>query len=202
MSSSFVIILLAVLLYGLVHSLLASHSAKALARRLFGPGADRIYRLGYNIFAVFSLLPVFGLVGLLPDRTLYRIPAPWVYLTTLLQGLAVLLLVLGLLQTGVWSFLGVRQLLGPPEREAAELVVSGLYRWMRHPLYSAGLLFIWLVPLMTVNLLALNLGLSAYIVGGAWFEERKLRQSFGEAYAAYQRTTPMLVPGLRRNRQE
>ena len=78
---------------------------------------------------------------------------------------------------------------------------DGLYRWVRHPLYTAGLMFIWLAPLMSVNLLALNLGFSLYIVVGAYIEERKLVAEFGPAYTAYQRETPMLVPGLRVRRR-
>jgi len=31
---------------------------------------------------------------------------------------------------------------------------------------------------------------------GAYFEERKLLREFGEAYAIYKNTTPMLIPGL------
>ncbi len=80
------------------------------------------------------------------------------------------------------------------------MVVHGLYRWVRHPLYTAGLLFIWLTPVMSINLLALNIGLSVYLVVGAIFEERKLLQAFGPAYAEYQQRTPMLVPALRLRR--
>lgn len=50
---------------------------------------------------------------------------------------------------------------------------------------------------MTCNLLALNLGLTAYVLIGAYFEERKLVSEFGEGYAEYRRRTPMLMPGLR-----
>ena len=49
---------------------------------------------------------------------------------------------------------------------------------------------------MTWNLLALIVGLTAYIFIGAHFEERKLLLEFGDAYAEYRRQTPMLVPGL------
>jgi protein-S-isoprenylcysteine O-methyltransferase Ste14 len=65
---------------------------------------------------------------------------------------------------------------------------------VRHPLYTAGLLFIWLIPVMTANLLALNIGLTMYLIIGALFEERKLVREFGEAYIQYRKNTPMLVP--------
>jgi protein-S-isoprenylcysteine O-methyltransferase Ste14 len=192
--ASFFFILLAVFVYGLVHSVLASLEVKALARRWFGPVSERAYRVIYNIFASLSFLPVLGLVALLPDHLIYDIPFPISLLTLAIQFLAVLMLGIGLLQTGLWSFLGVRQLLQPTADETPVLVVSGLYRRMRHPLYTAGLLFIWLTPQMTVNLLALNLSLTIYILIGATFEERKLVRQFGQAYVEYRERTPMLIP--------
>ena len=189
-----VIVLLSVLIYGIVHSLLASNQIKNLARCLFGAYADRGYRLAYNIFAIISLLPVLALPALLPDRTVYVIPSPWVYLTFLGQLLAVGLLLVGLLQTGVWSFFGFRQLMVGDEQVESRLEVRGIYRYVRHPLYTAGLLFIWLTPLMTSNVLALFFGLTIYIIIGAYFEERRLVQEYGPAYDEYKKSTPMLVP--------
>jgi protein-S-isoprenylcysteine O-methyltransferase Ste14 len=197
MNSSFWIILLAVAVYGVVHSWLASLQAKALAQRSLGAAATRGYRLAYNIFAVISLLPVLALPALLPDRSLYTIPPPWVYLTLALQGLALAALGVGVIQTGAWSFLGLEQLFAPAADAPPRLVIKGLYRWVRHPLYTAGLVFIWLIPVMSANLLALNVGLTLYLVIGAYFEERKLLREYGEEYADYQRRTPMLVPGWR-----
>jgi protein-S-isoprenylcysteine O-methyltransferase Ste14 len=200
MNSSFWIILLAVAIYGVVHSWLASLQAKALAQRSLGAVAMRGYRLAYNLFAVITLLPVLALPILLPNRTLYTIPPPWVYLTLALQGLALVFLGVGLLQTGAWSFLGLEQLLAPAADAPPRLVVKGLYRWVRHPLYTAGLVFIWLIPVMSANLLALNIGLTLYLIIGAYFEERKLLREYGAEYADYQRRTPMLVPGWRGKR--
>jgi methanethiol S-methyltransferase len=192
--SSALIILLAIGLYGLVHSLLASLKAKAMARGWFGPHADRTYRLVFNLFAALSFLPIMAIVALLPDHPFYTIPFPWRALSMAVQGLALLTLLVGLLQTGPWSFLGLQQLISPSTGEAPSLVIHGLYRWVRHPLYSAGLAFIWLAPVMTWNLLAFNLGLSLYLVIGATFEERKLVHEFGQTYIRYRERTPMLIP--------
>jgi methanethiol S-methyltransferase len=71
-----------------------------------------------------------------------------------------------------------------------------LYRWVRHPLYTAGLLFIWLTPVMTQNTLVVIIAASVYIVVGAFYEERKLEREFGAAYSEYKSKTPMLIPGL------
>jgi protein-S-isoprenylcysteine O-methyltransferase Ste14 len=80
------------------------------------------------------------------------------------------------------------------------LVTDGFYRYVRHPLYTAGLVIIWLIPIMTWNLLALIIGLTAYIFFGIYFEERKLLQEFGESYREYRQHTPMLIPGLKFSR--
>ena len=196
MLRSFWIILLAVLLYGLIHSFLASLWMKAKAKHWFGRLADRSFRLFYNLFAFLTLLPVLALPVLLIDKLLYAIPFPWVVFTLLVQIISFAALVIGLMQTGIASFLGLRHLIQKSENEPPLLVVNGLYRWVRHPLYTAGLLFIWLMPRMTCNLLALNIGLTIYILIGALFEEQKLLREFGDAYAEYHRKTPMLVPGL------
>jgi protein-S-isoprenylcysteine O-methyltransferase Ste14 len=192
-----ILILLACALYGLVHSWLASLQAKDLARKLLGVNImERFYRLAYNIFAVFSFLPLLALPVWLPDQPLYRIPFPWLILTLAIQGLAALILFIGLLQTGPLDFAGLRQLIGPVGDRPEELVTGGLYRYVRHPLYTAGIVFIWFSPQMSVNLAALFLGLSAYLVIGALFEERKLVRQYGQAYLDYRRKTPMLIPGM------
>jgi len=179
------IILLSTLLYGAVHSLLASLPIKAWGQERFGDPFARFYRLSYNVFAILSFLPILALPAFLPDHILYTIPVPWVFMSIFIQGLAAIALLVGLVQTGVWSFLGLEQLISPPTQEADRLVIHGLYRWVRHPLYTAGLVLIWFTPVMTVNILALNLGLSIYIVVGAYLEERKLVAEFGQPYRAY-----------------
>lgn len=185
--------LFAMALYGALHSWLASRSAKEWARRAFGPPADRFYRLAYNVVAVITLLPVLALPALYPGRTLYTIRPPWLWVTLLLQVMAGVIILVGLAQTGIGNFLGLSQAVGSTTGDE-ELVVKGLYRWVRHPLYSAGLVLIWLLPIMTTSLLALNVGFSAYLYIGSIYEERKLVAEFGERYQRYQHQVPRLLP--------
>ncbi|MCS6908069.1 MAG: isoprenylcysteine carboxylmethyltransferase family protein [Anaerolineales bacterium] len=191
--SSFLIILLACALYGFLHSLLASLWVKERLRRLFGEDFFRWYRLIYNLIVSLTFVPVLGLLALLPDRTLYVIPFPWVLFTGAVQLVALGVIALGLLQSGLVAFLGLDALFG---RSAApeKLTLSGLYAWVRHPIYTAGLVFLWLTPVLTQNLLAFNLGLTIYIFIGAWLEERKLIAQFGEVYRRYQQQVPMFLP--------
>jgi protein-S-isoprenylcysteine O-methyltransferase Ste14 len=65
---------------------------------------------------------------------------------------------------------------------------------VRHPLYTAGLIFIWLIPIMSSNLLALNVGITLYLYIGSIFEERKLLAEWGDEYRTYQRKVPRLIP--------
>lgn len=197
MTIGFWIILVSFLIYGIFHSWLASPKVKALAQRLFGPSIERWFRIAYNSIAILTLLPILTLPILFVDKELYSIPNPWRLLTIGVQILAIIGLYVGLRQTGLGSFLGIRQLFSSPPGKPPAFVTGGLYHWVRHPLYTAGLLIIWLFPIMTCNLLALNIGMTIYIILGATLEERKLEQVFGEAYRVYKRNTPMLIPLLR-----
>ncbi len=185
-------LVLAIALWGLVHSWLASLGAKAAVMSRFGGRAARMYRLAYNAFSVLTFAPIILLVGLLPDRVLYVVPSPWRYMPVLGQLLAVLAIIIALLQVDAASFIGIRQLI--QREQPSQLVTGGFYRWVRHPLYLFGLLILWLTPAMTRNLLVAYLALSAYLVVGAFFEERKLLREFGAAYAEYRARTPMLIP--------
>jgi protein-S-isoprenylcysteine O-methyltransferase Ste14 len=192
-------LIIAVLVWGLLHSLFASLEAKDLFLRWFGAAFMRFFRLGYNLFSLLTFLPILALLRALPDRPLYAIPMPWAILTALGQVAAVLILAIGLLQTGPLDFLGLRPLLDA-RSQPARLVTGGLYRRVRHPLYFGGLLFIWLTPGMTINRLAFYLALSVYLLIATIFEERKLLREFGSAYAVYRARTPMLIPRPRGNK--
>ncbi|NPV85488.1 MAG: isoprenylcysteine carboxylmethyltransferase family protein [Anaerolineae bacterium] len=184
----------AVICYGVIHSLLASNQVKAFASRRFGKFANRYYRLFFNLMAGVTLLPALALVVLLPDRTLYITPFPWVILTLGVQAAASICLLIGVQQTGTASFLGISQLFDRPAKEPAKLVESGFYRYVRHPLYSFSLAILWLMPYMTFNILAFNIGATLYLTIGSILEEKKLIEEFGETYIAYRQRTPMFFP--------
>ena len=187
-----VVIPAAALIYGLLHSLTASSRFKAFLARRFGDSYHRYYRLLYSFFAAITLLPVITLPFLIPDIHLYTIPRPYVYLTVLLQFGAAGLLVYSLLQTGALQFIGLPQALGRAYED--KLNTGGLYRYVRHPLYTFSLAFLWLFPVMTLNLALLFGALTVYVLVGALLEERKLLAAFGETYAEYRASTPFIIP--------
>ncbi len=186
------IILLAFALYGLMHTLTASLSFKDWVISHLGEPARRYYRLAYSLLAFITFLPVLALPVWLPDVHWYTVPAPWRHLMVLGQLLSLALLAYSLLQTGAFQFLGIPQALGAASKD--ELNTGGLYRYIRHPLYTFTITLIWLIPSMTQNLAALNAAITLYALVGAVVEERKLVRLFGQAYQDYRRRTPMFLP--------
>lgn len=82
-----------------------------------------------------------------------------------------------------------------------DLIKTDLYKYVRHPLYSATLVFIWGIflwkPLLS-NVIT-SICITAYTVIGIYFEEKKLINEFGESYLNYRSKTPMLIPGLNKS---
>jgi protein-S-isoprenylcysteine O-methyltransferase Ste14 len=81
------------------------------------------------------------------------------------------------------------------QKEEPELVTSGPYRSVRHPIYS-GLLLALLGTALVTNLLGLAIVavLTAYFYYCASVEERNLGATFPVAYPVYRSHTKMLIP--------
>lgn len=187
-------LILAIALWGILHSLLASTGIKLLFQRLFGNRFMKLYRLLYNIFAVISFLPVLYLMIALPDGNFYQVPDPYSYIMRVGQLASLFLLMVAGFQTDLLSFIGLRQLF--EEERTGSLITRGLYRFVRHPLYTFSLLLLWLSPTMSLNSFIVYAALTLYVFIGILFEERKLLREFGQEYAEYRSVTPMLIPGL------
>ena len=183
-----------VVAWAAVHSWLASTGMKQRVGGLLGERMARGYRLVYNAFSFVSFLPILVLMRVLPEHALYSIPAPWIFVLLAGQLGAVLCLVLALLQTDSLHFVGLRQLTAQSRPSA--LTTRGFYALVRHPLYLFGLIFLWLTPIMSVNMLTVYIALSIYLFVGANFEERRLLSEFGAQYEAYRQRTPMIIPRL------
>lgn len=201
MTSSILLILLYFTIYGLLHSVTAATWFKSRLRRWFGPLYDRGYRLVYNFFAVVSILPLFWMLAVLPDRAVYAVPSPWAWGMMAGQAAALVGAGITLLQTNLWHFAGLAQILAQDPTATGALSVRGAYAWVRHPLYSFSLLFLWLTPSMTVNLLVTYAIFTAYFYLGSIHEERRLVREYGEGYVRYQRQAPRLIPRLRRSKR-
>ena len=125
------------------------------------------------------------------------VPVPvairWIAVALLLPALAFF----------AWSFrsLGTNYRGGVGLYEAHELVTSGPYRWIRHPIHVAFIGVMLLVLLLSANWV---LGLSGLLLvtsiaaGRIPAEERELHDRFGRAWETYRERTGRLVPRLHR----
>ncbi len=99
---------------------------------------------------------------------------------------------------GLWGagLLGRHLRVHPAPTQRAELRTTGAYGWVRHPIYAAvlvgstGQAVLAARPEPLVGLAALALVLHVK----AGYEERLLREHFGEAYATYASRVPRLLP--------
>ena len=111
-------------------------------------------------------------------------------------ALGLTLLAVGL-AFAVWARVHIGRNWGSPmtRKDDPELVTSGPYRLVRHPIYAGILLagvgtavaltWLWLVPVVLAAI---------YFVYSAVVEERFMTERFPDAYPAYVRSTKMLVP--------
>jgi protein-S-isoprenylcysteine O-methyltransferase Ste14 len=109
------------------------------------------------------------------------------------------ILFLGGLAVAVWARVNMGRNWGMPMtlKDDPELVTSGPYRLVRHPIYS-GILLAVLGTALAVNLgwLILLVLLAAYFLRAARVEERLMVDQFPAVYPAYRDRTKMLVPFL------
>ena len=181
--------------FAVVHSILADPRFKTWAGKRFGNVFDRWQRLAYTVLALIMILPFIYIFVSLPDRILYIVSWPWSGLMAACQALAAIALLAALRQTGISYFLGLEQI----KRTSAtgELVTSGFYCHLRNPLFFFAALFLWLSPIMTLNLLAFNILATVYFYIGALHEEQSLMAEFGPEYEDYKKRVPMFLPRLK-----
>lgn len=91
-----------------------------------------------------------------------------------------------------------------PVAPTERLVVGGLYRHVRNPMYVAVLAAITGQALLLGRPILLGYAAAAGAVMAAfvrWHEEPALRRRYGEAYERYRRTVPGWWPRIRPNRK-
>jgi hypothetical protein len=205
--------------FGLVHSALASRTAKRSAARAIGQrNRNGLYRVFYlaQSAVTFGLLAAY--IRRQPSRELYRIEGPLAFLMHTIQVGAVVYATSAARQVGIRRITGLQSMLAwlgdgpvPPEPEAqgpalddeGKMHAAGPFAGSRHPLNFAPLPILWFWPRMTTNLLAFNAATTIYLVIGSLHEEARLRDAFGDAYDAYLRSgVPFYVPAPARSGRE
>jgi methanethiol S-methyltransferase len=180
------------LVYGGVHSLLASMRVKAAARKAFGPLADRWYRLGFNIAAVILLVPLLAILAKNTGPVLVVVAWPAGAILAAIELIALFLLVDSFRRSDPAFFLGIGQL--GNESSSVGLITTGAYNVVRHPLYSTTLLIVWCFPVLTAGTLAFDAAITIYILIGSELEEHRLILQYGEEYRRYRKKVARLIP--------
>ena len=191
-------ILLAVLWVGWcgLHSLLITPAVTGRIQNRWGR-YFAYYRLGYNLFSLGTLLPLWAYTKSLSNLRGTLWPWPYSLVQVLIALLGVAAFIAGGRAYDLPFFLGLRQikdsratsLLSAP----GPLKTSGILEMVRHPWYTGGLLLIW-AQKMDRPILIMSLILSVYFIVGALLEERKLRRIYGQVYRDYQQEVSMFFP--------
>ncbi len=205
--------------FGLLHSVGAQETFKnTLARRVGTFFVDYFWRVVYCGLSYWALY--YGVSALHGARNVeydyWLITYPdWLWQVVVVMHLgSIALLYTAFLQSNYLEFLGFKQayrgllMMFGSSREFTNLklfgthrlVVSGVYRWVRHPMMVGGLLFL-LTSGPSLNNVVYIAMYTAYMVIGGYFEERRMIKVFGEDYRRYQRQVGAFFPRLGR-RQE
>lgn len=187
--------------FALHHSIFARTRVKHLVHALVPPPLERsVYTWTSSVlFAV-----VCAWWQAVPG-TVYSAPAPLALAGYAVQLLGLAVTIRSASRLDVFDLAGVRAVsegrpANRPEGVAAgpkPLETAGLYGFVRHPIYLGWALFVFGAPHMTGTRFAFAAISTAYVAAAIPFEERSLRDSFGDDYRAYQRQVRWrMVPGV------
>lgn len=196
MNTQHIILIIAWIIYCVLHSILASGLVKRKFQRWLGSNF-RYYRFVYTLFA-FA-----GLAGILVYQV--SITSPLLFeggLGAKIMGAAfaaggAAMMMLNIIKYFV-QLSGVKWLVAATVE--AKLERGGLHGYVRHPLYLGTFVFIWglWVVYPYLSLLIADIVITLYTLIALKFEEEKLLAEFGEEYRSYQQQVPMILPRIRK----
>lgn len=138
-------------------------------------------------------------------------PMPGVVWNVETPALAALLWALSALGWGIvllstflidhFDLFGVRQTVSyAMARRPKEIVFRerSLYRLVRHPMMVGFIIAFWATPYMTLGHLLFAAVTTLYTLLAIQIEEKTLIELHGDAYEAYRKRVPMLIPAMRR----
>lgn len=195
---------IASVVFGIVHSALASLTAKRLAAKLFGElRANGLYRLFFGLQSIASLFAYNRYVLHLPAVAIYKVRGPLAWLIRVAWLANAAYICLCFRHGGITRMLGLESISamargqsgvprvdtqGPSLGTDGNLRISGPYTWTRHPLNFSGLPALWLKSSMSVNELVACICLTIYLVLGSMHEEARRRTVYGQVYEEYRRS--------------
>lgn len=184
------------IVYCVLHSVLAAERLKTkLKQRMKN---YKFYRLWYSLFAFIFLAALIYYQVKIPTITLFSLTNV-ILIAGLIIGASGLLLMLVCIRKYFMSLSGIRSLF--IENYSNELQITGIHKYIRHPLYLGTFAFIWGLFLLLpyLSLFIANVIITIYTLIGIELEERKLTAEFGEQYVQYRRKVPRLIPFTKPN---
>ncbi len=185
-------------LYFFTHSFLADSRIKACFYRRLNASITG-YRRMYNLIAVVGLVILVYFSLLEPHRIWTYAGWEWIPAVPLIISGAYVGFC-ALKKFELREFLGFSKIrkVARDSGIASDLVVNGIYRHVRHPLYSGTLLFaigfFLLFPTESFAVFLISMGI--YLPIGIFFEEKKLTDEFGAKYREYKKKTSRLIPWI------
>jgi methanethiol S-methyltransferase len=178
--------------YCVLHSLLAGIPVKNGLKKISGT-KYKYYRLFYTLFAFLFLVWLIYFQIKIPTIRFYGNNI-FILIAGSVLGLCGLALMLICIKKYFMSLSGLLSLV--QETTYNNLMVSGVHRYIRHPLYLGTFGFIWGLFLLWpfLSLLVANSVITVYTLIGIKLEEKKLIDEFGESYNQYRKNVPMLLP--------
>ena len=101
-----------------------------------------------------------------------------------------------------WIALTVHRIIFDEYRDPPQVINTGAFSIVRHPLYLSVLLVYigFLFTTLSIVSFILFLGIFIFYDAIATFEEKKLEERFSEKYIRYKQKTPKWVPHLKRSK--
>ena len=182
------------LFFSLSHSTFASVKWKRKMQTIMKHNY-KYYRLFYSVFACISLVGII-IYHLTISTVLLWSPFFIEVILSIAGIIAGALLMLFFTKRFFFELSGADVFLKTKKSEG--LLKTSLYNYVRHPLYTATLLFIWSIFFLHPSLsnIVSCFCITIYTLIGVYFEEKKLIRDFGESYIQYRVSTPMLIPKL------
>lgn len=178
--------------FALHHSVFARPAVKS---RLAGMVSVPIERSIYTWIASVLFIAVCTAWRPVPG-TLYRLDPPWRYAADAVQILGIILTLRASRALGVLELAGVRRA-QPKASTTTELRTTGLYGFVRHPLYFAWTLLVFGTPDMTATRFVFAFVSTFYLALAVPWEERGLVATFGRDYERYRKSVRWrMIPGV------
>lgn len=179
--------------YFALHSILASRKTKEWVKGTSSVIHEN-YRILYNIISIIGLVLLMLLTFQNPVL-LFKAPYISSFIGFSFAGIGTFVLLVALMTFDLKEFIGIAPRKDVPA-ENGKLIITGIYQYVRHPLYTGVILQVLGVFVLFpyIKVLIASVILIVYILIGSKLEEVKLIDEFGEEYISYKKKVKGLIP--------